>query len=63
MSDQSHPSHWHITQGGLRVAGGVCPSREQMLKEMSHYAALYAQEGPVELYTRTGKNKWRRHNP
>lgn len=55
--------HFQITQGGFRVAGGTTPDRATMLREMGHYAAQYAQDGPIEIYTRAGKNKWRRHNP
>lgn len=59
--------HWRIMQdvGGtiIPVASGTCYDRPTMLREMSHYAGLYAEEGSVRLETRTGKNRWRRHIP
>lgn len=54
---------WRIIQGGFQVCGGVTASKARMLSEMLHYAAQYADEGPFEMQTRTGKNKWRRYVP
>lgn len=53
--------HWRITQDGLNVAGGHCSDHATMLREMYHYAALYAEEGPVHLETRSGKGRWEPH--
>lgn len=67
MSEEAYDWRWRIMQdvGGtvIPVAGGTCRDRKTMLSEMSHYAALYVDEGPIKLETRTGKNRWRRHNP
>lgn len=55
---------WRIKQDGQVVASGICTDRRMMLSEMGRYAMQYAEDGPIEaLETRTGKNKWRRHNP
>lgn len=54
--------HWRIIQDGMKVAGGVCPDRRRMESEMGHYAAVYGQDGPVTMQSRTGKNKWRTHS-
>lgn len=67
MSERPYDWRWRIMQhvGPTQIpaAGGVCADRKTMLREAGHYAALYAEEGAVELQTRTGKNRWRRHNP
>lgn len=67
MTEAVTPWHWRIMQHvgatEMAVAGGTSPDRPSMLREMNHYAALYAEEGTIRLETRTGKNKWRRHIP
>ncbi len=59
--------HWRILQyvgpTKMAVASGSCHDRNMMLSEMSRYAAQYAEEGSIELQTRTGKNRWKRHIP
>lgn len=54
---------FRIKQDGFVVAAGDAPDRRTMEREMNHYAALYVEEGPIQIETRTGKNKWRRHVP
>jgi hypothetical protein len=63
MTDEGYRWRWRIKQGDLIVASGDAPGRREAEREMSHYAALYAEEGPIAIETRTGKNRWRRHNP
>jgi hypothetical protein len=66
-SEKPYYWHWRIMQDvgdeRMAVASGFCLDRSTMLREMSHYAALYVEDGPIELQTRAGKNRWRRHNP
>jgi|TARA_R100000093_G_scaffold70609_1_gene44155 hypothetical protein len=56
---------WHgrVLQGGMPVASVTCEGKRRMLAELHHYAAMYSQDGSVELQTRTGKNRWRDHTP
>lgn len=56
--------HWRIKQEGMVVASGTCSDRRTMLSEMSRYALVYGQDGPIEaMETRTGKNKWKAATP
>jgi len=63
MMDEAEPYEWHgrVLQDGLVVAGVTARDRRTMLRELSHYAAVYAQDGAVALETRAGKNRWRKH--
>ena len=56
---------WHgrVMQDGLQVARVTAADKRRMLAELSHYAAVYSQDGPITLETRAGKNRWRRHIP
>lgn len=63
MLEPDYRWRWRIKQDGMVVAAGDGPDRRSAEREMSHYAMLYAQEGSIVIETRTGKNKWRRHNP
>ena len=56
---------WHgrVMQDGQKVAGVSSPDKRRMLAELGHYAAVYSQDGPVILETRTGKNRWKRLTP
>lgn len=55
---------FRIIQDGIVVAGGSSPTQGGMLREMSHYAAVYAEDGPIErIETRAGKSRWKRHSP
>lgn len=47
---------FNLRQGGVTVAGAWGP-RESAEREIRHYAAVYAQDGPVKVYER---NKRRR---
>jgi hypothetical protein len=47
----------------MPVASVTCEGKRRMLAELHHYAAMYSQDGSVELQTRTGKNRWRDHTP
>jgi hypothetical protein len=49
---------WCVIQGGYPVASGFGPE-EQALATMMHYAAVYEQDGPVEMKTRTGSGRWK----
>lgn len=44
-------SVYEVWQGGMRVAS-CCGPDHIALKEISHYAALYEQEGPIEIKKR-----------
>lgn len=52
-----------VIQDGQQVALAVAPSREAMMRELSHYAAVYSQDGPIQLEVRSGKQSWRRLVP
>lgn len=45
------------------VAAAVCPDNDSMLREMNHYATLYAEEGSIRIETRANDGKWKRHIP
>lgn len=55
--------HGRVIQDGQTVAGCSAVERDRMLAELSHYAAVYSQDGPIRLEVRSGKNRWRRLNP
>lgn len=55
--------HGRVIQDGQPVAGVSCVRRDRMLAELSHYAAVYAQDGPIRLEVRSGKSRWRRLIP
>ena len=57
------PFFGRVVQDGLVVAKVSAPTREQMLAELSHYAMVYSQDGPIILETRPSKSHWRRHIP
>lgn len=61
MSEKTH--YGRVLQDGIPVASVSSEDRGRMLANLSHYAAVYAQDGPVELQTRSGKSRWRRHVP
>lgn len=43
---------------GVRVASVASMDREMALRDIRHYATLYAQEGAVEILEKINK-KWR----
>lgn len=47
-----------VLQDGQPVASCSAPTREAMLRELGHYAAVYGQDGPVVMQTRTGTSRW-----
>ena len=59
MSDH----HARIIQDGMSVASVTAPTRERMLAEIDHYAALYSQEGTIRIEVRSGKGCWRQLLP
>jgi hypothetical protein len=40
---------FQLWQDGIMVAAVDCASREYALKEIGHYAAVYGQDGPVNI--------------
>ena len=40
------------------VASGFGP-KDRAIAEMLHYAAVYEQDGPVVMKTKTGGSKWK----
>lgn len=55
--------HGRIIQDGQPVAGTSSESRDTMLRDLLHYAAMYGQDGPVKIEVRSGKSRWRRYQP
>jgi hypothetical protein len=41
---------FEIHQDGMMVAGVFGENRDEALREAVHYAAVYGQDGPVELF-------------
>jgi len=52
-----------IIQDGHTVALVMAATRESMLANIGHYAAVYSQDGPIKIETRTGKSRWKEHKP
>lgn len=52
-----------VLQDGQPVASVSSYDRTTMLRELSHYAAVYAQDGSVRLEVRRGKGRWREFRP
>lgn len=48
---------FELWQGGMMVARTSAANREDSLREIQHYAAVYAQDGPVEIRERGKKLK------
>lgn len=40
---------YDLIQDGIIVASVICSSREAALKEITHYATIYSQDGAVEI--------------
>ena len=40
---------YDLEQGGIIVASVDAPTEEQALKEISHYALIYSQDGAVKI--------------
>jgi len=59
MTDAKVMHHGRVIQDGQPVAGCSAEDRNRMLAELWHYAAMYQQDGPVRLETRSGKNRWK----
>ncbi|WP_242137016.1 hypothetical protein [Sphingomonas sp. TREG-RG-20F-R18-01] len=52
-----------IRQGGSFVAKvSIGPSEDRALSEAMHYLAVYAQDGPVELWKRSKHRRWKPTN-
>jgi hypothetical protein len=47
MSTERH--RFQLWQDGIMVAAVDCAERHIALKEIAHYAAVYEQDGPVEI--------------
>jgi hypothetical protein len=40
--------YWfYVYENGVRVASGVCPTREKAEKEAAHYQMMYAMDGAL----------------
>lgn len=52
-------ARYRLKQDGLVVAGA---EGERALQEITHYAAVYERDGPVQIEEYTGK-RWRKHEP
>lgn len=53
---------FELWQGGMKVAAVDCPEYHTGLREISHYAMMYEQDGPIEL-RENSKNtgfRWKR---
>jgi hypothetical protein len=50
---------YQIVQDGIVVASAWGRNRARVLAEISHYAAQYAQDGPVELRMKPDRRKRR----
>lgn len=61
MNSDGH-ARFRIKQNGLVVAQVDGPL-EQARREITHYAALYAEEGPITLEINSSRGKWRRYVP
>lgn len=48
-----------VIQDGQPVANVSAADLLSMLRELRHYAAVYGQDGPVKLQTRSGKGRWK----
>lgn len=48
---------YEVVQDGIVVASAWSRDRERALAEASHYAAVYAQDGPVILRIKPDKRK------
>jgi len=48
-----------VIQDGQVIAGCSAIERDRMLAHLSHYAAVYSQDGAVRLEVRSGKGRWR----
>lgn len=51
------PFSFELEQGGIVVAAGDATSFDDVRREGCHYAAMYAQDGPVLLSFRDSKGK------
>lgn len=51
---------YEVVQDGIVVASAWGRDRARVLAEASHYAAVYAQDGPVELRIKPDRRKRRR---
>ncbi len=40
---------YDLIQNGMVVASVIAPTRKAALKDISHYALIYGQDGPVEI--------------
>lgn len=52
---------WSIRQNGIRVCGGF-GSYASCQREAAHYAAMYAEEGPVKIIVRRNPRRKERAN-
>ncbi len=50
---------FEVVQDGMVVASAWGRDKARVLAEASHYAAMYAQDGPVELRIKPDKRKRR----
>lgn len=49
---------FRVKQGGMVVASGDCPTEDEMRREATHYAVMYAWDGtPVDVEYRID-GKW-----
>ena len=48
---------FELWQDGMAVARTSAASRDDALREIQHYAAVYSQDGPVEIRERGKKLK------
>lgn len=51
--------HFRLIQGGQNVAGASGPNA---LAHVQHYAAVYSQDGPVQIQERIN-GRWRDYKP
>jgi hypothetical protein len=63
VTQQTTPDQgwWSIRQNGIRVCGGF-GSYASCQREAAHYAAMYAEEGPVKVIVRRNPRRKERAN-
>lgn len=54
---------YRVYQGGLMVARVEADNEDDAAREAVHYAAMYLQDGPVNLVKRKPNGRWPRYSP
>lgn len=50
---------WYVEErdSGLRVASGSAPDDDTAIQEATHYAMMYAQDGPILMRVNRGRKE------